>query len=99
MALADAGNASLADQARRRARHAQERFERTGRLHDALYTAACAAAAEGNYATTLSRLDQLLASAPGSHVGWTLPIEPLFRPLHGLPGFATMLDRLADHAK
>jgi tetratricopeptide (TPR) repeat protein len=99
VALAEAGDALGADQARRHARHAQERYERTGRAHDALYTAACAAAAEGNYGHTLGRLDQLLASAPASHVGWTVPIEPLFRPLHGLPGFATILDRLAEQAR
>jgi hypothetical protein len=41
----------------------------------------------------------LLAAAPGSHIGWTVPIEPFFRPLHGLPGFATILERLAGQAK
>jgi DNA-binding winged helix-turn-helix (wHTH) protein/Flp pilus assembly protein TadD len=99
LALAETGDASAADRARRHARHAQERFERTGRTHDALYVAACAAAVDGNYGNTLGRLDQLLAAAPGSHVGWTVPIEPFFRPLHGLPGFATILERLAGQAK
>ena len=99
LALAETGDAAAADQARRHARHAQERFERTGRHHDALYIAACAAAVDGNYGSTLSRLDHLLASAPGSHIGWTVPIEPFFRPLHGLPGFATILERLAGQAK
>ncbi|HUL71795.1 MAG TPA: winged helix-turn-helix domain-containing protein [Vicinamibacterales bacterium] len=99
VALAGHGDATGADQARRRARAGVERFERTGRIHDALYAAACAAAAEGNYSNTLARLDQLLGSSPPSYLGWTIPIEPFFRPLHGLPGFATVIDRLADRAK
>ena len=63
LALAETDDAAAADQARRHARHAQERFERTGRHHDAWYAAACAAAVDGNYGQTLSRLDHLLASA------------------------------------
>src|SRR5262249_50955552 len=61
IALAEEGDAPGADHARRHARHAQERYERTGRAHDALYTAACAAAAERNYGNALSRLDQLIS--------------------------------------
>jgi DNA-binding winged helix-turn-helix (wHTH) protein/tetratricopeptide (TPR) repeat protein len=99
VALAGHGDAAGADHARRRARVAQDRFERTGRVHDAIYVAACAAAGEGNYSSTLARLDQLLTSSPLSYIGWTIPIEPFFRPLHGLPGFATVIDRLADRAK
>lgn len=99
VALAEMGNALGAEQARRHARQAHDRYERSGRLHDALLVAACAAAIEGNYPGALARLDQLLGISPPSHVGWTIPIEPFFRPLHGLPGFATVLARLADRAK
>ena len=99
VALAETGNALGAEHARRKARQAHDRYERSGRLPDALLVAACAAAVEGNYASTLARLDQLLGLSPPSHVGWTIPIEPFFRPLHGLPGFATVLARLADRAR
>ncbi|MFI5177788.1 MAG: winged helix-turn-helix domain-containing tetratricopeptide repeat protein [Vicinamibacterales bacterium] len=99
VALAGSGDATGADHARRRARAAQDRFERTGRSYDAVYVAACAAAGEGSYTSTLARLDQLLGMSGPSYVGWSIPIEPFFRPLHGLPGFATVVDRLADRAK
>ncbi len=44
-------------------------------------------------------LGDLLKSHPASYVGWTIPIEPAFLALHGQPGFADLLDRLANRAK
>ena len=41
----------------------------------------------------------LLASGPPSVLGWTLPVEPFFRPLIGQPGFARVLARLAERAR
>ncbi len=98
-ARADRGEAKAVEEARRHARRALERYERTGRAHDALYLGACAAAVEGNHAAALNRLDQLLRTMPASHLGWTVPIEPVFRPLGGLAGFNAILERLAARAR
>jgi tetratricopeptide (TPR) repeat protein len=43
-------------------------------------------------------LDQLLAHASPGFAAWSLPIDPLLRPLHGSEGFARVLRRLATRA-
>ena len=46
----------------------------------------------------VKRLSSLLADAPPGFAAWTLPVEPLLRPLSEQPGFALLLKRLAERA-
>ncbi len=46
----------------------------------------------------IGRLDNLLADAPPGFAAWTLPVEPLLRPLTHQAGFASVLHGLADRA-
>jgi DNA-binding winged helix-turn-helix (wHTH) protein/Tfp pilus assembly protein PilF len=64
-----------------------------------LWGSACLAAAEGDAPRAVAMLGDLLNNHPASYVGWTIPIEPAFLSLRGQPGFAGLLDRLADRAK
>ena len=57
------------------------------------------AAVHGNPAAALEALERLLSSGPPSVLGWTLPVEPFFRPLAGQAGFARVLARLAERAR
>lgn len=54
--------------------------------------------ARGAPDAAVERLGRLLTDAPPGFAGWTLPIDPLLRPLHGHPGFAGVLARLAERA-
>ena len=78
-----------ADQARRHARHAQERFERTGRAARRVVHRGVRGGGRRQLRPHAQPARSAARLRAGSHVGWTLPIEPFFRPLHGLPGFAT----------
>ena len=44
-------------------------------------------------------LARLAAQAPPGFVGWTIPIEPLFEPLHRLPSFQEVLATLSRRAR
>jgi hypothetical protein len=43
-------------------------------------------------------LEELLAQAPPGFAAWTLPIDPLLRPLQGREDFDRVLRRLATRA-
>jgi hypothetical protein len=43
-------------------------------------------------------LEELLAQAPPGFAAWTLPIDPLLRPLQGHQNFDRVLRRLASRA-
>jgi len=53
----------------------------------------------GRPSDAVALLDRLLAEAPPGFPGWTIPIEPLFKPLQAQPEFAAVLSRLADRAR
>jgi DNA-binding winged helix-turn-helix (wHTH) protein/tetratricopeptide (TPR) repeat protein len=72
---------------------------RPGRRHHRLFIAACRAAVEGARDEAVAGLEHFLSVAPVSATGWTIPIEPFLRPLHGHPGFSQVLTRLADRAR
>jgi tetratricopeptide (TPR) repeat protein len=44
------------------------------------------------------QLGQLLAEAPPGFAAWTLPIDPLLRPLRAVPAWTIVLRRLAERA-
>ena len=74
-------------------------LRQTDRTAEWLYGSACLSAADGNAPAAAACLNQLLDGLPASAVGWQLPLDPVFLGLHGAPGFARLLDRLADRAK
>jgi DNA-binding winged helix-turn-helix (wHTH) protein len=47
---------------------------------------------------SIQLLEQFLAHAPSGFAAWSLPIDPLLRPLHGSEGFDRVLRRLASRA-
>jgi tetratricopeptide (TPR) repeat protein len=55
--------------------------------------------AQGQLNEAAHVLGRLLADAPPGFAAWTLPIDPLLRPLHGVSGFANVLGRLAERAR
>jgi DNA-binding winged helix-turn-helix (wHTH) protein len=64
------------------------------------------AIARAQFLTTQGQLDdaiealaRLLKEAPPGFAGWSLPIDPLFTPLHTRPGFPRVLKLLADRAR
>jgi hypothetical protein len=44
-------------------------------------------------------LTRLLTEAPPGFPGWTIPIEPMFKPLHTQPEFEGILAKLAERAR
>ena len=53
----------------------------------------------GRPTDAIALLDRLLTEAPPGFPGWTIPIEPLFKPLQAQPEFAALLARLAERAR
>ncbi len=72
---------------------------RTDRQHDALLLGACEALRHEDAGAALARLDDLIGLDPPSVLGWTLPLEPLLRPLHAHAEFQGLLRRLAGRAQ
>ena len=72
---------------------------RGGRLLEAALLSAMAAAAHGRPTDAIGLLTRLLTDAPPGFPGWTIPIEPMFKPLHAQPEFAGILARLAERAR
>lgn len=93
-----AGNRPAETSANGRVHQAIDRLDGQGRGLEGAFIAACDAARRGARAEAADRLHRFLDEAPPSAVGWTIPIEPFFRPLHGHPGFARVLSRLAERA-
>jgi TolB-like protein/Flp pilus assembly protein TadD len=72
---------------------------RSGRLIEAALLSAMAAVAPGRPTDAIALLNRLLSEAPPGFPGWTIPIEPMFRPLHAQPEFGGILARLAERAR
>jgi hypothetical protein len=47
---------------------------------------------------SIQLLEQFLLHASSGFAAWSLPIDPLLRPLHGSEGFDRVLRRLASRA-
>lgn len=93
------GEAAAAATAREATREAIENLEQTARPHIALMARACDAAVHNEPGRAVDSLERLLGLGPPSVLGWTIPVEPCFRPLAGHPGLARVLAKLADRAK
>ena len=74
-------------------------LERTGRRLEAVGLSAMASVVRGRPSDAVALLDRLLTEAPPGFPGWTIPIEPLFKPLQAQPEYATLMARLADRAR
>ena len=72
---------------------------RGGRLIEAALLSAMASVAHGRPTDAIGLLNRLVTEAPPGFPGWTIPIEPVFKPLHAQPEFAGILARLAERAR
>ena len=80
------------------AREQIEALAGAGRNTDVAILTAAEHAVRGRPADALDILRGLMADAPPGSAGWILPIEPLFEPLKGLPGYGDLLATLAARA-
>lgn len=70
-----------------------------GRLLEAALVSAMNAVVRGRASDAIDVLDRLLREAPAGYPGWTIPLEPLLKPLQAQPEFGRLLDRLAARAR
>ena len=70
-----------------------------GRLFESTLLSAQVAVVRGRPTDALAILDRMLTDAPAGYPGWTIPIEPIFKPLVAQPEFGPLLARLADRAR
>jgi DNA-binding winged helix-turn-helix (wHTH) protein/tetratricopeptide (TPR) repeat protein len=98
-ALARAGDPAAAGRAFTRASAAIESLRRGGRGAEASVADALLHASRGAPDRAVSVLERLLESAEPSYAGWTIPIEPLLAPVRAVPGFGSVLSRLAERAR
>jgi hypothetical protein len=97
-ALRAAGRDADAARALSTADQAAVALTRRRPVESAIARAQCLAAREqGTEAVHL--LERLLLDAPPGFAGWALPIDPLFRSLHGLKTFTNVVERLAERAR
>jgi len=93
------GDAGATERARHQVQSVRARLDRAARRNDVLLFDACAAAVERQDDVAFERLNRLFDTGPPSVVGWNLPIEPWFTPLHADSRWAALLSRLADRAR
>ena len=74
-------------------------LRRGGRGTEALMAEAFEHAVFDRRDQAVATLERLLAEADLPSAGWTIPIEPFFRRLHGSPGFGRLLASLAERAR
>jgi DNA-binding winged helix-turn-helix (wHTH) protein/tetratricopeptide (TPR) repeat protein len=55
--------------------------------------------ADGQFDRAAATLRALLETAPPGFAAWTLPVDPVFRQLHGTQGFTVALQTLAERAR
>jgi hypothetical protein len=51
------------------------------------------------FIAAVEALPTLDVDAPPGFPGWTIPIEPMFKPLYAQPEFGAILARLAERAR
>ncbi|MEW5981878.1 MAG: winged helix-turn-helix domain-containing protein [Acidobacteriota bacterium] len=93
------GDKNAAHEALAHAEHSIAELERMGKRTEAPLLEAMAATVRGRHTDALALLDHLLAESPPGYPGWTIPVEPLFKPLQAQPEFGSILARLAARAR
>ena len=88
-----------ADAAFEKAQTAIDALRRGGRSTEATLAHAFLHTAADRHGEALHCLRTLLEKSDLPFSGWTLPIEPLLRPLHGQPAFQEILRTLATRAR
>ena len=88
-----------ADAAFGKAQTAIDALRRGGRSTEATLAHALLHATSGRPDDSLQCLKTLLEKSDLPFSGWTIPIEPLLRPLHETPGFRNILQTLATRAR
>jgi DNA-binding winged helix-turn-helix (wHTH) protein/tetratricopeptide (TPR) repeat protein len=91
------GSAAAAENAIERAEQTLATLARTRPIEAAIVRGQLLAA-RGDVAGSAAALARLLAEAPPGFAGWTLPVEPFLRELHGTQAFTEVLERLAARA-
>ena len=97
--LAAAGKKADAQAALQHAGASIMELGRGGRLIEAAVLSAMASVAHGRPTDAIAMLNRLLTEAPPGFPGWTIPIEPMFKPLHTQPEFEGILAKLAERAR
>ncbi len=98
-ALGAAGDSRGAADAFARAATAVDALRRGGRSGEAALAEAFQHTVAGRHEAALACLRTLLEKADAPFTGWTIPIEPLFEPLHGSRGFSALLGVLGERAR
>jgi DNA-binding winged helix-turn-helix (wHTH) protein/tetratricopeptide (TPR) repeat protein len=98
-ALQADGDTKGAEAAFGRARAAIDALRKGGRSGEAGMAEALCLAVIGDTGAAVACLQTLLERAEVPFTGWTIPVEPLFEPLRGQPGFHTVSSRLAERAR
>jgi DNA-binding winged helix-turn-helix (wHTH) protein len=91
-------HAATTEDALRTARQSIERLRQGGRALEASLMTAAENVVEDRHEHAVDTLESLLLQMEHGPVGWTVPIEPIFRPLAGSPRFRGVLRRLAERA-
>jgi adenylate cyclase len=91
------GLEARADQAIARANHLVTTLENHRPIEGAVAQAQVFAVT-GRWIEAARQLGRLLAEAPPGFAAWTLPIDPLLRPLRSVPEWITVLRRLNERA-
>jgi DNA-binding winged helix-turn-helix (wHTH) protein/Tfp pilus assembly protein PilF len=92
-------NDAAAATARQAARHGIAILRSTDRPVEAALLEACDLASDARPDAALQKLGEICDAHPPGFPGWTVPVEPLLRPLHGSRGFAEILEKLARRAR
>ena len=98
-ALKAARKTKEADAAFEKAQAAIDALRRGGRSTEATLTHAFLHTVADRHNEALQCLRTLLDKSDLPFSGWTVPIEPLLRPLHRLPAFQEILNTLATRAR
>jgi DNA-binding winged helix-turn-helix (wHTH) protein len=98
-ALAASGESDAAASELAAGRAAADALEKAGRTAESVVASAIGDMLHGVADDACRRLALLVESAPPGFAGWTIPVEPAFRPLHSRSDFQQVLRVLAERAR